>query len=116
MERKISDDERQLMTHVTMFGSDAYPIRKLSAGHWAWDRFYGVNGAPTVFKTKRAAVAAFNAFLDILRELLGQEAFDRAFADLVARRIASGLSEEEATKSAWETVRELKEAEASRAA
>lgn len=114
--RPISDNERQLMSHVTMFGSDSWPIRKLRAGIWVWGPFFGVNGPPTVFKTKREATASFSAFLDVLHEALAEEAFERAFADLVARNIASGLSEEDATKSAWETVRELKKAEASRAA
>jgi hypothetical protein len=71
--RPITDDERQLMTHWGMWGSDGYPINKLKRG-WTWGPYLSVNGPPTVFKTKRAAVASFEAFIDILLEALGQEA------------------------------------------
>ena len=60
-----SEAERRLHQHVTMFGSAGYPIRKVGRS-WHWEDSFGVPGAPTVYKTKREAVAAFERFLDIL--------------------------------------------------
>jgi len=60
------------MTHVSMWGSDGYPVRKLGRG-WTWGPWRSVKGPPTVFQTKRAAVASFEAFLGVLREALGSE-------------------------------------------
>jgi hypothetical protein len=62
--RPITNDERDLLAHVTMFGSPGYPVRKCGRG-WIWgtDR---VKGPPTVFKTKREAVASFEAFEKVL--------------------------------------------------
>lgn len=64
MGRGLTDDERSLLTHVTRFGSDGYPIRKLSRG-WVWS-YRGIAGSPSVFKTRRAAVASFEAFYLVL--------------------------------------------------
>jgi len=64
MARGLTDDERSLLTHVTMWGSDGYPIQKLRRG-WTWS-YRGIAGPPVVFKTKREAVASFEAFESIL--------------------------------------------------
>lgn len=65
--RGISEDEIALLQHVTMFGSDGYPVKKLGRG-WTWGPWRGINGPPTVFKLKRDAVASFERFLDVLLE------------------------------------------------
>ena len=57
---ELTDDERSLLTHVTMFGSDGYPIKKTGRG-WTWS-YRSIAGPPVVFKTRRAAVASFEAF------------------------------------------------------
>lgn len=80
--RPVTEAERALLTHVSMFGSDGYPVRKLVRG-WSWGTD-AVKGPPTVFKTKRAAVDSFEAFLDVLRDALGAEAQARALAERVA--------------------------------
>lgn len=89
MERKVTQEERALLQHVSMFGSDGYPVRKLRRG-WVWGTD-SVKGPPVVFGTKAEAVAAFESFLDILRLALGAEAQGRAIAELQVR----GLSDDE---------------------
>lgn len=61
--RGLTDDERSLLTHVTMWGSDGYPVCKVGRG-WTWG-YRGIKG-PVVFKTKREAVASFEAFEAVL--------------------------------------------------
>jgi hypothetical protein len=90
MSRRLNDAERRLMNHVNMWGSAGYPIRKLGAGRWVWGTD-DVKGPPTVFKTKTAAVESFKAWRDLMCEYLGEEAKERAIADLRAR----GWTEEE---------------------
>lgn len=68
--RGISENEKELLAHISMWGSDGYPIQKVGNGKWIWNEFFGVRGAPTVYKTKKAAVKAFEAFLDILRDAI----------------------------------------------
>ena len=69
--RGISEDERALLNHISRWGSDGYPVRKLGKGaHWVWGDFLSITGPPTVFKTKRAAVASLEAYLDVLRDAL----------------------------------------------
>ena len=80
MARGLTADERQLMTHMSMWGSDGYPVRKLGR-KWVWGPFLSVNGPPTMFGTKREAVASFERFMDVLREALGEEAQARHFAE-----------------------------------
>lgn len=65
--RGITDDERALLTHITRFGSDGYPITKYANGRrWSWGPWRGVAGPPTMFSTKRAAVAHFESFVAVL--------------------------------------------------
>ena len=65
--RGISEDEQALMTHISRFGSDGYPVRRVGSRHWAWD-YRGIKGPPVCFPTKRQAVASFEAFMDVLRD------------------------------------------------
>jgi hypothetical protein len=75
---RLTEDEAFLLQQVMRFGRDAYPINKLqprraaSGGGrgWTWGPVRGIKGPPTVFKTKRAAVASFEAYLAILRDKL----------------------------------------------
>jgi len=62
--RGITEDESSLLTHVMMWGSAGYPVKKVGSG-WTWD-YRSIKGPPVVFKTKRAAVKSFEAFEDIL--------------------------------------------------
>ena len=63
--RGLTEGEVRLMTHVSRWGSDGYPITKYRNGKWAWGTD-DVPGPPTVFKTKREAVASFEAFYGVL--------------------------------------------------
>lgn len=66
--RGLTDGERSILTHVSRWGSDGYPIQKLGRG-WTWGTS-AVSGPPVVFKTKRAAVTSFEAFHDVLLDAL----------------------------------------------
>ncbi len=88
--RTLSEGERALVTHCSMFGSDGYPVAKMSK-HWHWVEAFGVKGPPVVYKTKRDAVAAFEVFLGILHGALGEEARYRHIAELLER----GYTEEQ---------------------
>ena len=63
--RGISEDELALLNHWMMWGSDGYPVQKLGRS-WSWGPWRTVQGPPTVFKTKREAVASFERFVDVL--------------------------------------------------
>jgi len=64
--RGITKNENDLLGHISRWGADAYPIKKVGNGKWIWFEFFGVKGAPTVYKTKREAVTAFEDFHQIL--------------------------------------------------
>ena len=60
----LTEDENALLTHISRWGSDGYPLNHLKRG-WTWD-YRGIKGPPVVFKTKRAAVASFEAYHQVL--------------------------------------------------
>lgn len=60
-----TDNERRFHQHITRWGSDGYPIRKVGRG-WIWEDWCGVKGAPVVYPTKREATQAIENFIDIL--------------------------------------------------
>lgn len=63
----LSKGENEWLTHMSRWGSDGYPVRK-TGSRWVFERFYGVGGTPVVYKTKKAATAACEAFYEILRD------------------------------------------------
>lgn len=78
--RPTTEDERALLNHVCMWGSDGYPIQKVGS-RWIWADFRSVKGSPTTYKTKRDAVAAFERFYDMLLEFSGEESYRRYIAE-----------------------------------
>ena len=82
--RRLSKDECALLAQVTRFGSAAYPVRKWGRG-WTWGLWRSIQGPPTVFRTKRAAVASFEAFLGVLREARAVESRCRLVLERIAR-------------------------------
>lgn len=85
--RHLSDAERALLTHVSRWGSDGYPVVRLGR-KWAIDT--PATRIPTCFKTKREAVAAFERYLDVLIAARGVEAHRSALRDARARALAAG--------------------------
>lgn len=82
MARRLTEDERALLTHWSRWGSDGYPVNRFTRSRgWTWGPFLSVKGPPTVFKTKREAVASFEAFIGILIEAAGEEAYERAMEE-----------------------------------
>jgi hypothetical protein len=66
--RGITESERSLLTHISRWGSDGYPVHRLGK-RWSWGTD-AVPGPPTVFRTKREAVESFERFHDILLDAL----------------------------------------------
>lgn len=64
--QNLSEAENHFLQHIQMFGSSAYPIHKVGNGKWLWNEFWGVKGAPTVYRTKRAAAEAIERYIDVL--------------------------------------------------
>lgn len=81
-DRPLTEDERALATHISMFGSAGYPVRKLGR-KWTWD--YRSISAPTLYATKRDATAAFERYMGVIRSCLGAAAYRRAIAEQEAR-------------------------------
>ena len=77
-DRPLTDDERDLMAHIAMWGSAGYPVRKVGSRHWSWD--YRSLSTPRVYPTKREATRSFEAYMDVLRDCAGAEARRRALA------------------------------------
>ena len=63
---RLTEGENQFAQHMSRWGSDGYPCRKVGNCKWVWDECYGVKGAPVVYKTKKACHAAIEAFLAVL--------------------------------------------------
>lgn len=77
----ITENERRLMQHVSMFGSAGYPVQKIGT-RWFWVDAFGVSGSPSAYRTKRAAIAAFELWCDLYRMRAGQETYERATAHM----------------------------------
>ncbi len=60
----LTKDERSFLTHMSRWGSEGYPIRKLKKGGWLWDEFFNIKGAPTVYRTKRDVTTAIERYID----------------------------------------------------
>ena len=65
--QSVTDDERDLLGHIRMWGSDGYPVRKVGSRHWAWS-FRSLESR-VVFPTKREAVASFERHVTELRDV-----------------------------------------------
>jgi len=61
----LSEAESRFLQHMTMFGSDGYPIRKYGRV-WIWEDFFGVKGPNTVYTTKSEGHSAIDRYLEIL--------------------------------------------------
>jgi hypothetical protein len=58
---------QQALNHLSMWGSDAYTVRKMGS-KWTCDPFFGMTVSPTLYKTKREAVQQFENFYSALIE------------------------------------------------
>lgn len=62
---KLNPDERFMLTHITRWGSDGYGAFVTGNDRaWVWAGHGSVKGPNKVFRTKREAVASFEAFID----------------------------------------------------
>lgn len=60
----LTDGEAELLCHISRWGSDGYPIERVGRS-WHWRTWRTVRGSPIVYKTKRAATEAFEAWHDL---------------------------------------------------
>lgn len=67
----LSDDEAALLYHVGRFGAEGYPVERVGS-RWYWRDWLGVRGSPIAYKTKKAAVAAFEGWTALARERWAQ--------------------------------------------
>lgn len=65
--RGITEDEKALLVHISRWGSDGYPVRKVGKV-WSWGDWRLIKGSPVVFRTKRDAVKSFETYLGILAD------------------------------------------------
>lgn len=61
----LSENQKFCLGHISMFGSAAYPIRKMG-GKWFVMGIRGCGTCSTAFKTKKEAVAQFEKYYDLL--------------------------------------------------
>ncbi len=66
---KLTEGENQFLQHNSRWGSAGWPIQKVKGG-WIWTEFFGVKGAPTVYKTKKAAGEAIERYIEVLLDKL----------------------------------------------
>lgn len=85
----LTDDEAALLTHITRWGSDGYPIEKLGR-KWVWRQWRGVKGSPVLYKTKKEAVAVFELWQELVLERWRQ--FRIRMANPNAIMTATGVS------------------------
>lgn len=66
--RTLTEDEAALLQHIMLWGSDGYPIEKLGR-RWHWRKWRGIYGSPIVYKTKQAAIDAFERYHQVLLDV-----------------------------------------------
>ena len=67
MHTNLTADENFILAHISMFGSDAYPVRKMGR-KWFVTGMRGIGSFPTAFKTKREAIDRWELFFSLLRD------------------------------------------------
>lgn len=63
----LTDDEAALLYITGCRGIESYPVAKIS-GRWFVTQFRSWTGFPIAFKTKKDAVAQFDAWASLARE------------------------------------------------
>ena len=72
--RTLSEDERALLVHVSMYGIEGYPVSKVGR---RWHYQFRTVASPRLCKTKRETTASLERFLDLLRTLHAYESWKR---------------------------------------
>lgn len=62
----LTQADHELRAHITMWGEPGYPINKIGS-RWYWRDAFGVKGSPLPYKTKKAAIEAFEGWLSLYR-------------------------------------------------
>jgi hypothetical protein len=74
----LTTDEKAFLAHVSMFGSDGYPVaRMLGTAKWVWYPAWGIT-IPMTYKTKKAAFTAVDIYLNGLMDRVGARAKELA--------------------------------------
>lgn len=61
----LTSGQNAWLDHMIRWGSDGYPVRRLGRS-WTFEHAFGVGGSPVLYRTKREAVAACEAFEQLL--------------------------------------------------
>lgn len=61
----LTEDEAFVMTHWSMWGSTGYPVVKRGRSWWV-DGIRGLGKTPVAYKTRKAAWAQWEAYIDTL--------------------------------------------------
>lgn len=61
----LTQAEHDWLQHMIRWGAEGYPVQRVGR-KWHWVEAWGIKGAPCVYRTKRAAMAACAAYEDIL--------------------------------------------------
>lgn len=80
----LTANENFVLTHTSMFGLDSYPLRKRGRRWWV-DGIRGCGACPSGFKTKREAAAQWEAYLEVLRERVGEFRYQEALKEQALR-------------------------------
>ncbi len=75
----LTNDERDLMTHISRFGSSGYPLVKMGKS-WSWNYRDSISSAEK-FPTKKAAVSSFEAYHQSLIDQYALESIDASFRE-----------------------------------
>jgi len=75
----LTDGERRLLSHITLWGNDGYPVARRGRRWFLETEGYGIKH-PGSWPTKREAIAAFEALRDALGDRYAEESMRRAGA------------------------------------
>jgi hypothetical protein len=73
----LTRDERDLLTHISRFGSDGYPVGKVGS-MWRWS--YRDTHSERAYTSKKQATQNFEQYLETLRRRDGEAAYTAAIA------------------------------------
>lgn len=85
----ILEAEWNWLQHISRWGSSGYPVAKLGR-KWQFQRMYNAGGSPTLYRTKREAVAVVEQYYS---DLLDKNA-GRPVGTTQARRVADAAARE----------------------
>jgi hypothetical protein len=75
MNANLNENQRALLTHISRFGSDGYPIIERNDGRFSW-HYRGI-GTTDTWPSRELADQAFEAYTATLRSRLASVRYDK---------------------------------------